>query len=86
MGSGAVVTWRRSAIVGSASVAVAAGVSVFFSASRMLLGSSGADAAVPVSIFWDLRFSFARRFCSSLAAFSSASRAFRSSLSCSIED
>lgn len=33
--------------------------------------------------FWDLRFSFARRFSSSRAAFSSASLAFFSSLSCS---
>jgi hypothetical protein len=54
-------------------------------ASSWLVATTGVASVVGefVSVFWDLRFSFARRFSSSRAAFSSASLAFFSSLSCS---
>lgn len=68
---------------GSATGVDSVSVVVFGSSSDVATTGVAPVVGEVASTFWDLRFSFARRFSSSRAAFSSASLAFFSSLSCS---
>jgi len=76
-------TWPRGSVAGSGEAGVFSSLVVVASSVVVATGVASVVGEV-ASAFKDLRFSFARRFSSSRAAFSSASLAFFSSLSCSV--